>query len=566
MTRGTRIVRNLLLIGPLVAVIAAGGVYAVWQFDPEPPPPPAGGGLVVVVVFDQMRGDYLERFQSRFGPGGFERMKRDGVWYADAHLPYAPTATGSGHASISTGLAPDKHGIIENAWYDRKQGKTVYAVTGDRRYDRVPAGPSPGVRLPDGGGLAPDRLLAPTVGDAATAAGGKVVSLSIKDRAAVLLGGKKPTACYCFDTATGEFHTSDYYRDTPHQWVTAFNASKAADRWTGQAWQPLDGPAPAGPDDAPGEATPLGTRTFPHALPAATDGKYYAALENTPFANELLWELAREAIEAEALGRNSTPDLLLISFSANDVIGHAYGPDSHEVADATARADQLIAGLIDHLNTRVGSGRWTLVVTSDHGICPLPEAAAGHPTAERFHPGEVTDGLAAVLDERFGRPDGQAGKWVEKVDWPWVYFNQTLLAAEDVPPRAMEEAAAQWCAHRPRLVQAAYTRSELAGPPLTEPVARRVQRGFHPGRSGDVYILASPYTLPMGKGSVGTTHGTPHDYDTHVPVLAFGHGVPRLGRRPEAADALIVAALAAKMLGVAPPGGAATLPAELSGE
>lgn len=563
----TRLARNLLLIGPLVAVIAAAGMYAVWQFDPAPPPAPACGGLVVVAVFDQMRGDYLERFRSRFGPDGFERIKQDGVWYAAAHLPYAPTATGPGHASIATGLAPDQHGIIENAWHDRKQGKTVYAATGDRRYDRVPAGPSQGVRLPDGGGLAPDRLLAPTVGDAVTAAGGKVVSLAIKDRAAVLLGGKKPTACYCFDTATGEFHTSAYYRDTPHPWVTSFNASKRADQWAGQAWQPLDGPAPAGPDDAPGEAAPLGSRTFPHPLPATADGKYYAALEGTPFANELLWGLAREAIAAEGLGRNPMPDLLLLGFSANDVIGHAYGPDSREVADATARADRLVAGIIDHLNATVGPGRWTLVITSDHGICPLPEVSATeHPTAERFHPGEVTDGLAAVLDERFGRPDGQAGKWIEKVDWPWVYFNQTLLAAEGVPPRAIEEAAAQWCAHRPRLVRAAFTRTELSGPPLADPVARRVRRGFRPDRSGDVYILAAPYTLPMGRGSVGTTHGTAHDYDTHVPVLAYGHGVPRLGRRPEVMDALLVAPLTARLLGVLPPPGAVPLPAELRDE
>ncbi len=534
----------------LVSGLAASGVrYATRQDGDGAARPTAAadpGGLVVVAVFDQVRADALQRYAPLFGPGGFERMKRDGVWYANASLPCGATSTGPGHANIATGVTPDRHGIVENSWYDRGRGAPVFSI------DR---GPGPG------------RLLAPTVADALPP-GAKAVSLALKSRAAILMGGKAPAACYWFETAAKEFGTAPGYRDSPHPWADAFRRSEVVRQWGGTAWDRA-GPAAdydrlAGPDAAAGEAQTLGRTTFPYTLPAADAANYGAALEATPFGNDLLWLFAKAAIGGEQLGtRPGARDVLYLGFSATDVIGHAHGPDSHETADAIARADKIVADMVTHLDATVGDGRWTLIVTSDHGVCPLPERAVKeHPNAGRFHPGEIFDGLAPRLDESFGKVDGTAGKWVERVEWPWVYLNHKLANAEGVPHATLEAAAAEWLRNRPQ-VTAAYTRTELAGPALTDPDARRAQRAFHRDRSGDVCVVETPYTLPLGKLSVGTSHGSTHAYDRAVPVLASGRGVPASGRRDATTDALIVAPLVANLLSVPAPAGAATLPAEL---
>src|SRR5262249_54320660 len=193
--------------------------------------------LAVLVVFDQLRGDYLQRWQELYAPdGGFHRLHREGAWFQNCHYPYAHTVTAAGHASLLTGCSPDRHGIVGNEWYDRSAGAKVYCVA--EHYEQVPAGAS-GSRH---GGGSPGRLLAPTVGDQLqppTGGQARVVSLSFKDRSAVLPAGRRPDACYWLDTGTGNFVTSIYYRGRPHSWVTEFNNGRPADRWRGQVWNRL---------------------------------------------------------------------------------------------------------------------------------------------------------------------------------------------------------------------------------------------------------------------------------------------------------------------------------------
>src|SRR5579885_236441 len=210
--RAVKVARALAILSPAFALVGVGVWHVTQQFESPPPSRREPGRLVVVAVFDQLRGDYPDRWRELFAADGFERLKRDGVWYADAHLPFASTATGPGHASISTGVPPAVHGIVENEWFERRYGRKVYCATAER-YERVPLNPDAGSRSGAGGGLSPDRLLVPTVGDAlhrVTQGKCRVFSLALKDRAAVLLGGKDPDGCYCFDTAAGEFHTSTY--------------------------------------------------------------------------------------------------------------------------------------------------------------------------------------------------------------------------------------------------------------------------------------------------------------------------------------------------------------------
>ena len=555
--------RGVLILSPAVALVAAGVMFAARQFDGDaaPPPEPQGGRLVVVVVFDQLRGDYLDRWSQLFGPGGFEKFKAGGVWYSQAHIPYAVTTTGPGHATLSTGVPPRAHGVVDNAWFDRGLGKSVYCTTGDRSYDRVPP---PGVIVPTlGGGQSPDRMLAATVGDALVAANkGRVVSLALKDRAAVMLGGKNPTAAYWFDSGGGQFVTSSYYRDRLPPWAEAFNAAKPAERFVGRDWTRLLDPAVydlhAGPDAGAGEGA---ANLFPHRLPAG--GKTYDALMASPAGNELLWEFAQAAIDAEGLGRRGGTDLLLLGFSANDYVGHAYGPDSQEVLDVTVRSDRLLADVVAKLTEKLGADRLSFVLSADHGVCPLPERAlASHPEAQRFDPVATYLPLNAVLDARFG-PGDKPGQWVERIDFPWLYLNQRHIAARQLDRAAVERAAAEWAGNRPEVAEAAFPRSLLSGPPLEEPFALAAQMSFHPDRCGDVYLLARPYTYPGGKLASGTTHGSPHPYDTHVPILAFGANVPKLGERTGRVSSLLFAPIVAHCLGLDPlPGRSERLPAE----
>ena len=553
--------RGVLTLSPAVALVAAGVAFVARQFDGDelPPPPDVGGRLVVVIVFDQLRGDYLERWSKLFGLDGFEKLKAGGVWYSQAHIPYAVTTTGPGHASLSTGRPPSVHGVVDNTWFERGRGKSVYCAAGDRPYDRVPPLGGPAA----GGGHSPERLLSSTVGDELVVANaGRVFSLALKDRAAVLLGGKSPTGAFWFDAGTGQFVTSSYYRDRLPPWAEAFNAGKPATRLAGRDWTRLLEPAVyeahAGPDAGAGEGP---ANLFPHR--GVANAKTFEAVLASPAGNELLWEFARAAIDAEGLGQRGGTDLLMLGFSANDFVGHAYGPDSQEVLDMTLRSDKLLAEVVATLTGKFGADRLSFVLSADHGVCPVPErAVATHPEARRFDPVATYAPLNGVLDARFGSGDAP-GQWVERIDYPWLYLNQRHVAAMKLDRAVVERVAADWAGNRPEVAEAAFPREVLAGPPAAEPFARAAQLSFHPDRCGDVYLVAQPYTYPGGKLASGTTHGTPHPYDTHVPILAFGANVPTLGERSGRVSSLLFAAIVARCLGLAPPPG---LPEKLPAE
>ena len=352
-----------------IFLASAAVILVVWFLVERAQKPQAdglkpGGKLVVLVVFDQMRGDYPARWAEHFGPGGFERLKKDGAWYSNVHLPYACSSTGPGHASISTGAPPSMHGIIENEWYDRASAARMYCVQPTRPFDIVPPAPKGTASRGSEAGFSPERLLVETVGDRlqAASANNRVVSLSLKDRTTVLMGGKKPTAAYCFDTRDGLFHTGAYYRDAVHPWVAEFNASGKANERIGKEWTrfraDLDYEKLSGRDDAVGESTGIADgdfsqkRFFPHPFPAKPQfdkrpKPYYACIEASPAGNELLFELVKKAIAAENLGNGEGTDFLCVSFSSNDLIGHLWGPDSQEVLDITLRSDKMIgSGLL----------------------------------------------------------------------------------------------------------------------------------------------------------------------------------------------------------------------------
>jgi hypothetical protein len=530
------------------------------QARPRTPPAPRPR-LAVLVVLDQFRGDYLARWGRLFGKGGFNRLTAGGAWFTDCHYPYASTMTGPGHATLATGCPPARHGIVGNNWYERAEGD-VYCAAARRE---LGAGSGGGGRR--GRGASPERLLSPTLADAlkeATRGQARVVSLSLKDRSSVLPGGKHPDACYWAD-GSGRFVTSPYYRATPHPWVAEFNATGAANAWRGKTWQrlrpDLDYVRCSGPDDQRGEGRGANQgRTFPHPFGGGTGGgrrdPYAGAVACSPAGNDLLLALVKRAVEAENLGRGDAPDLLCVSFSSNDLVGHAWGPDSQEVLDITLRTDRLIADLLDFLDARVGRGRYTLALSADHGICPLPEVAraAGHPNARRVPQGPILAAAQKRLDEAFpGPPGGQAraGRWVERGADNMLYLNHKLVAARKVAQASVEKELARFLAQQPGLC-AAYTRTELLSGAKLDAVGEAVRTSFHPERSGDVMPVIEPYCLFGSEFATGTTHGTPHDYDTYVPLLVYGPGV-RPGLHRERVSPELAAVVLAQALGVRPP-------------
>ena len=513
----------------------------------------------MLVVFDQMRGDYLTRWNDLFGEGGFHRLEKDGAWFRNCNYPYAGTVTGAGHASLATGCSPWKHGIISNNWYDRDEGKVVYCAASSRRQLVPPVG-GKGTQ-----GGTPERLLAPTLADAlkeATGGKGRVVSLSSKDRGAVFTGGRKPDACYWIDGGTGQAVTSSYYREQPDSWVEAFNKEKRADRWFGKDWLRLrtdiNYEKYSGPDDAPGESLGYSSsrqgRTFPHPMNGGLKqpGRaYYESLYASPFGNELLLDLVERAVVAEKLGTHETPDLLCVSFSCTDPIGHAWGPDSQEVLDGMLRADLIVKGMLDMLDAKVGKGRYELVLSADHGVCPLPEASLKKGRdAGRIPATALLTGAEDFLQKTFGNKSN-GGQAIERVVDQYIYLNRAWMREHHLEPSRVEQALATWLMKQ-RGIQAAYTRTALLKEmPADDAIGQKVKRSFYPSRSGDVIVVPKPYYLITDRLS-GTTHGSPHSYDTHVPLLVYGPGV-RAGVRDDAVTPQADVPILAHGLGIKPP-------------
>ncbi|MGF1581325.1 MAG: alkaline phosphatase family protein [Gemmataceae bacterium] len=523
--------------------------------------------LVVLAVFDQMRGDFLTKWKKYFRKEGFGRLQSEGAWFTDCHYPYANTVTGAGHAGLVTGCSPNKNGIVGNSWYDRESAKTVNCIE-NVRYKSVPY---LGEKARRG---APTRRRRPSVGDALmeqTNGKAKVVSISIKDRAAMLLAALRSLLCLWFNYEEGMFVTSTYYSTELPDWVMEYNKSRAVDKYFDQTWRQgridLDYFKIVGQDDFPYEGTGENQgQTMPHSMKAGLKKPgppYYRALANSPFGNDVLADLAKRAIVEHKLGQDSYPDLLTIGFSSNDLVGHCWGPDSHEVFDITMRSDILIQDMLQFLDKKVGRGNYLFIVSADHGVCPIPEYRKLKEKKDAGHvePRALLAKSLAFLDDKFG--NGKKQRWIESGSSGMYYLNQGTLKELNLKSATVEQALADWLAKQPGMLTA-FTRTELmANNPKrkNDPFFQQVKLSFHPENSGDVMPVIKPYYLPTPPinpkkpGAYTTTHGSPHPYDTHVPLLVFGPGV-RPGIRNQRVSPLSVAAIISESLGIRPPSGA----------
>jgi len=516
--------------------------------------------LAVVITVDQMRSDYLERFRPYFGEGGFKRMLEGGADYRNCYYRHAITKTAAGHATILSGMHAEVHGIIANEWADRTTFEWSNAVE-DKESPLVGLPPRAGryanAVFAAKAGRSPRNFLGTTVGDwlkARYGADAKAIGIADKDRSAILPVGHRPDGVYW--TEEGIFVTSTYYRKELPAWVREFNAKHNATVYAGRTWDRLRDreiyDRVQGADDAAGEEESSGLpRTMPKTLGSPSDsrgGSFYGAFDRTPWNNDLVAMLAEQALESEQLGRDEVPDLLAIGFSQPDAAGHAYGPDSHEIMDTYLRLDQTLAALFTRLDAHVGAGRWVAVLTADHGIPPLPErveAEKGSGSGGRISGGALDQHVVAALDAAFG-PLEEPLFWVLR-DNSGYHLNRKAIAAKKLTEeRVADEVAAALRSH-PQLA-ATYTRAQLTGTGPLDEWGEMMRRSFFPARSPDVLFIEKPFFQIRTKG---TTHGTPHDYDTHVPQLWYGAGVTP-GEHLERVGVDDLAPTLAGLLGVEP--------------
>ena len=482
LSRASRIVLCLPLV--IAALLAAN----------EPPKRPR---LVLAIVIDQFRYDYLQRFRSDY-TSGIKRLLDQGAVFHDAHLIHSTTVTAVGHSTFLSGAPPSISGIISNEWYDRPTHQSVTSVFDPK--SKMVGG------VPGADGSSPRRLLVSTVGDELKMHGieSKSIGVSIKDRSAILPVGHMADGAYWYDNDSNHWVTSTYYRAELPDWVRDLNNEQMYQQYLGASWFPFDAPNDSGKPYC--------------SLTAGTEVRFCGGLEATPWGNEMIEEFAERAISNEQLGSHSGTDILAVSFSSNDYVGHAVGPDDPAVRDISIRTDRLLGKLMDFIDIRVGRGNTIIVLTADHGVAPVPEVnQARNMPGGRLSETHLSQDISHALVKRFG-----PGKWLLSFPANTPYLNYELIQSRKLDPAEVERVAAQAASSEQHIARV-YTRHEvLSGEVQRDDIGRAVSLGFYGPRSGDLVILQEPYYLFE---ATGTSHGTPYDYDNHIPVIFFGPGI-----------------------------------------
>lgn len=538
--------------------------------------------LAIVIVVDQFREEYLSRYSKFFGKDGFNRLMKNGAHFTNAHYSHATTYTGPGHAQILSGSFGHTNGIIGNRWWNpqSKQVETMF-------YDADAK--IPGVELsPKDDDTSPRNFIGNNLSDELLLSNhfkSKAIGIALKDRAAVMLAGKLGKA-YWFHEQAGGMVTSSYYQPTLPSWVKLFNARKIPESYFGKAWTkslPEAEYSISRADDFPFETDFEGLgRAFPHVL-SDKSGKptanFYTAFTATPFATDYTLQLARTAIESEQLGADDYPDMLGVSITATDIAGHAFGPDSHEVEDMIARLDGQLAGFLKYLDSRFKPGEVVIVLTADHGATPLPEYMTSLGIeAGRIKKKQLGDAIEKALTDKYGSPnmigrlfsnDPDLAKWVLLLEDPGVYLNwkavesiqsdqqaEPAFLRSKINPEEVRRIAGE-AALSVKGILAYYTRDQIQnGKMPNNRWAPMFEKSFYAARSGDVLLQTKPYYFwgSYGEKDSGSTHGSPYEYDTHVPLIFMGAGI-RPGTYRANVDIADIAPTLAGVLGIAAPVG-----------
>jgi len=492
---------------PLV-LFSAGASPRIAAQAPEAP------RLLVVVVVDQMRNDYLDRM-SPLWTRGMKRLLTEGAVFERNFYPYLQTVTCAGHATIGTGSFPATHGIIMNSWW---RGTRNGTCTEDATVK--PIGYEPDA---ESVGHSAVQLLVPTMADRLreTSPAARVVSLSIKPRSAIMMAGKGGVVTWTDDH--NKWATSTAYSAAPDPDVQAFVNAHPRLALRGEVWQRLlEAERYTGVDDGMGEKPPSGwTTQFPHPMaggPGTSEDQFYTLWENSPYADAYLGAMAADLVKRKKLGQGPAVDLLAISFSALDYVGHKFGPDSHEVQDTLLRLDVTVGDLLDSLDTSVGRGRYLLGLSADHGVAPIPEAwvAEGH-EGGRIALQQLARAANAALVESLG-----PGEHVARAEYTQIYLSADARQRVAENPALLQPVLAA-LERLPGVLRAMPSAGLEAARDSKDPVVRAAALSHVAGRSGQIVIVPRPYYI-VG-GSDATTHGTHNPYDQHVPLIFFGTGV-----------------------------------------
>jgi len=477
--------------------------------------------LLVGIMVDQMRPDYLTRFANDFGPDGFNRLRREGLECRNTHYNYIPTVTGPGHSSVYTGTTPRYHGIVGNSWYSRQLRRDMYCTD-----DSTVALVGPATK---GMGVSARNQVSTTLGDELKMTYGgrsRVLAMSLKDRASALPAGHMADGAFWFDTGTGGFISSTFYMPALPAWVQSFNAQKKADAYRRQTWTPLRGPEAyrnSLPDSNRYERIFKGktAATFPYDLSklAPQNPPPYECMYTSPFGNNLLTDLALAALQNTDLGRDDVPDLLAISYSSPDAVGHTFGPLSKEENDLYLRLDLELARLLQALDKTVGKGNYAVFLTADHGASEVTRYLADHQApVGAFSQADLNKAANAHLAAQLG-----PGQWIEAERNHMYYLNRPLLAQRKLDLAHAQAVLAEFLRDQPGIAQV-NTTTQLLNGGYTTGLEARLQMGLYYPRFGDVrYELLPGWTGDIG---VGASHGTGYAYDTHVPLLWWGPGIP----------------------------------------
>ena len=504
------------LLSVLIIFLIVSGTFAQKKDAPR---------LIVTIVVDQMCYDYLYRYGSKFSKGGFNKLMNQGMNCRNTRYNYVPTYTGPGHASIYTGTTPSNHGIIANDWYDRTS-KTFINCVDDPSVQTVGSETKEGL-------CSPHFLKTTTVTDQLklTYPQAKVISVSIKDRGAILPGGHLSDGTYWFDSYSGKFITSTFYKKQLPTWVHEFNEQHRPQKALSSIWNTLydiSTYTESGPDNSPYEQVFPGkdSPVFPYDLTKMNvNSNDFSLFTYTPFANSALTELAIDGYKAEGLGKDNRTDMLCISYSTPDLVGHAFGPYSVELEDIYLRLDQDLERLIGFFEKDLGKRGFIIVLTADHAVVPVPQQLIDTKLpGGYFFSNQYLPQLRTKMVQKFGfDPIAQLVNCN-------IYLDHKMISEKNASVSEISKFIAQEISQWYE-VKAAYTSDELSGMFGGDPWFEMLQSGLHKDVSGDVLFLLEsgylPKTEDLPAAHQGTSHGSAFNYDTHVPLLFFGSGIPK---------------------------------------
>lgn len=478
--------------------------------------------LVIGIVIDQMRYDYLARFDKKYGNDGFKRLINGGFSLENAHYNYIPTYTAVGHTSIYTGTTPENHGIIGNYWYDKYLKKSIYCVD-DVNYQTLGS--------KKGGKKSPYRMQTTTITDQVRLGqnmNGKTISIALKDRSAVLPGGHTANGAYWFKGGKeGKWITSTFYMDKLPKWVNDFNSSGKVDKYISKPWNTLydiNTYTESIADDNPYEELFKGKEkpVFPYDIPNLKEKNGgYSLLKEIPVGNSLTTDFAKAAILGENLGKSEYIDFLAISYSTPDYIGHRFGVASKEIQDNYLRLDKEIASLLTFLDKEVGKGNYTLFLTADHAAVQVPSYLQSQKIPAHYSKsGEFKKYINNITSKYFN-----SDKIVENISNFQIFLNKEEIARLKLDVNTVAQKIADEAINHDKTYKAVTART-MQSTHFTDGILQKLQKGYNQKFSGDVLLIPLPSTI-SSYSRKGTTHGSGYSYDTHVPIIFYGNGIKK---------------------------------------